>query len=234
MEINKGQSKQCKVCGKVFYQKPSESARYWKTKKYCGIKCAAFDRRGIPTWNKRSDGNPKRHSTELIFCACGCGQKLPRYDYRGREHKYINGHKSREVRKEMAKKTSLAMKGNPKMLAHIKDLAEKHIGKNHWNWKGGIAWKQCERQTPKYKEWAMAVYRKDHFTCQDCNTHCKTGDIVAHHKKSWEHYPELRYDVDNGITLCRSCHKIRHKEIGLAYRFKTKDYAKLETRLGLS
>lgn len=35
--------------------------------------------------------------------------------------------------------------------------------------------------------------------------------ICVHHKKGWKDYPELRYDVDNCITLCRECHKLLHK-----------------------
>jgi len=42
---------------------------------------------------------------------------------------------------------------------------------------------------------------------------------VAHHLKTFKDYPELRFDVDNGQTLCRSCHKKVHEEIGKKTRF---------------
>lgn len=57
---------------------------------------------------------------------------------------------------------------------------------------------------PDYKAWRSAVYAKDDFTCQVC--FARGGRIHAHHKKQWSLYPELRYDVSNGITLCASCH----------------------------
>lgn len=38
-------------------------------------------------------------------------------------------------------------------------------------------------------------------------------DIVAHHLKLFSEFPELRFSVDNGIVLCRSCHKKIHKDI---------------------
>jgi hypothetical protein len=37
-----------------------------------------------------------------------------------------------------------------------------------------------------------------------------TTKLVAHHFKSWDEFPELRLDVDNGITLCKPCHQSIH------------------------
>ena len=31
--------------------------------------------------------------------------------------------------------------------------------------------------------------------------------VQAHHIKTWANASYLRYDVDNGITLCRDCHE---------------------------
>jgi len=42
--------------------------------------------------------------------------------------------------------------------------------------------------------------------------------IVAHHLKLFSEFPELRFSVDNGIVLCRSCHLKVHKNLkGLEY-----------------
>lgn len=42
---------------------------------------------------------------------------------------------------------------------------------------------------------------------------CGTSDepIEAHHLKPVKDYPDLIYDVDNGLTLCYKCHKAEHK-----------------------
>lgn len=61
-----------------------------------------------------------------------------------------------------------------------------------------------ERFTREYKEWKRAVLERDNFTCQKCGA---TGaGLAAHHNKSFKDNPELRIDLDNGITLCRNCH----------------------------
>jgi HNH endonuclease len=64
-------------------------------------------------------------------------------------------------------------------------------------------------RTMEYKEWRKAVFERDSYTCQKCGT--VGGYLHAHHIKEWQYYPELRYDVDNGQTLCRRpCHKEVH------------------------
>ena len=56
-----------------------------------------------------------------------------------------------------------------------------------------------------YKVWRQSVFERDSFTCQDCGQ--VRGYIEAHHKKSWAHFPNLRFEVSNGITLCKKCHQ---------------------------
>ena len=58
---------------------------------------------------------------------------------------------------------------------------------------------------PIYKEWRIRVYKRDKFRCQ--MPRCKSKyKLQAHHIKKWSNAAALRYDVDNGITLCRNCH----------------------------
>ncbi len=69
------------------------------------------------------------------------------------------------------------------------------------------------RQTLEYRLWREAVYKKDKYHCVMCKKHCQKKDIVAHHIKSFSQYPEFRFDVNNGITLCRKCHFILHRSL---------------------
>jgi NUMOD3 motif-containing protein len=38
------------------------------------------------------------------------------------------------------------------------------------------------------------------------------GRLEAHHILNWREYPELRYDINNGITLCHAHHPRKRAE----------------------
>ena len=56
-----------------------------------------------------------------------------------------------------------------------------------------------------YRRWRIHIYKRDKFKCQmpGCS---RTRPLNAHHIQKWASASMLRYDVDNGITLCRGCH----------------------------
>lgn len=58
---------------------------------------------------------------------------------------------------------------------------------------------------PEYKKWRYAVRRRDKGKCQypGCNSRKK---LKTHHIQRWADNPILRYEVSNGITLCRFHH----------------------------
>lgn len=66
------------------------------------------------------------------------------------------------------------------------------------------------RSTRQYKEWRSNVFERDNYTCQDCGV--KGGYLEAHHIKSFAHHEHLRFEIDNGITLCKKCHRSKHKK----------------------
>ena len=88
-----------------------------------------------------------------------------------------------------------------------KKLRECHKGEKSYQWKGGIS-KNYKRgyKTSEYKKWRLSIFERDGFKCQVCGI---IGVyITAHHIKSFAKYPELRYEISNGITLCEECHKL--------------------------
>lgn len=84
-------------------------------------------------------------------------------------------------------------------------------GEFHWNWKGGITPRnQRERSSKEYAEWRKAVFMRDGFTCQICGK--VGGGLNAHHIKRWSTNVDERYQISNGITLCKECHKKVHRK----------------------
>lgn len=60
---------------------------------------------------------------------------------------------------------------------------------------------------PQYKKWRQNVYKRDKYCCKwpGCNNNKK---LNAHHIKKWADYPGLRFEINNGITLCKDHHKM--------------------------
>ena len=89
-------------------------------------------------------------------------------------------------------------------LKHHADMQEAHP-----RWRcGGFDGSQRDRNTIEYREWRQAVFDRDGYTCQMCGQ--RGGTLNAHHIKRWSKFPELRFAVDNGMTLCKQCHKEMH------------------------
>lgn len=79
-------------------------------------------------------------------------------------------------------------------------------------WKDGRSLeRERARLAPQLKVWRETVYKRDGYTCQHCGDRARY--IHAHHIKPWAEYPALRFDVDNGVTLCEACHgKVHGKD----------------------
>lgn len=88
-----------------------------------------------------------------------------------------------------------------------------NIGNAHWNWQGGKTEVSMKaRNSYEQKEWRLGVFERDNFTCIKCGQ--IGGEIEAHHIFNFSDYQYLRTEVDNGITLCKKCHKLFHKKYG--------------------
>jgi hypothetical protein len=65
---------------------------------------------------------------------------------------------------------------------------------------------------PLQKQWRLNVYKKDGYKCRMENKDCN-GGLEAHHILPWKDYPELRFDVENGITICHYHHPRKKDEV---------------------
>ena len=94
-----------------------------------------------------------------------------------------------------------------------------HVYKSHQN--------DIARGKSEYTEWRNHVFERDNYTCQKCGEHSGNGHAVElhpHHIKPFATNPLLRYDLDNGITLCKSCHRKEHNHVFIGRApFRTSD-----------
>lgn len=106
--------------------------------------------------------------------------------------------------------------GKPKCIECGKQLANRYAthckahpinkGKNHYFWNGGITpINEKIRKSTEYRLWRIAVFMRDDYTCQSCNI--RGEELHADHIKPFALYPELRFAIDNGRTLCINCHR---------------------------
>lgn len=63
-----------------------------------------------------------------------------------------------------------------------------------------------------YVRWASEVKRRDHYTCVICGR--KGVALNSHHLNAWAQFPDERYDVDNGVSLCTFHHEDFHNKYG--------------------
>ena len=106
--------------------------------------------------------------------------------------------KTRALLSQIASKRKLSEETKAK-------IGESQRGSKHHNWKGGVTYPIFAlRKTKLYRHWRNTVLERDGYQC----TKCSGSDtrLDAHHIKSFTHFPELRFDVDNGITVCVRCH----------------------------
>lgn len=84
-------------------------------------------------------------------------------------------------------------------------------------WKTNMAAREYD---DRYKTFRAAVLKRDKKKCQmpGCRRRSK---LQVHHIATWAKSQEFRYEVSNGITLCRTCHgSIKNKEHFYASLFR--------------
>lgn len=96
-------------------------------------------------------------------------------------------------------------------------------GALHPFWNGGTSTLQSlVRAMPENRQWIKQCMYRDRYTCQECDAPSAGNTLQVHHKKQFAQIlrdnkidslekarecSEL-WDMDNGVTLCRSCHKL--------------------------
>lgn len=97
---------------------------------------------------------------------------------------------------------------------HIRELCEQQIGENHPSYNPNLtdeerAFRRCDSHS---KQWSKDVKTKANYTCDCCGQ--VGGDLRSHHLDNFKNNPKLRYDLNNGVCLCESCHNEFHSHMG--------------------
>lgn len=102
-------------------------------------------------------------------------------------------------------------KGTKGKMAKTKPDSFKEYRRKAWtgadnpNWRGGTSAKEkVIKNSSSWRRWRRQVFKRDNYTCQQCGE--RGGKIHPHHIKPFSKYPKLRFEVSNGVTLCRECH----------------------------
>jgi len=176
-----------------------------------------METRKLISESQRGEKNPLfgTHRPQAVKDAISKANKGRPSPFKGRHHS-----------KEAKEKISKANKGNKYRLGknHTEETKKKISkmtrqrtpkGKNHPRWKGGN--ERCIKLYSGigYKAWRKDVFERDNYTCQICGDN-RGGNLRAHHiipfKECLKKNNGLEFDINNGITLCESCHKKLHSK----------------------
>jgi hypothetical protein len=62
------------------------------------------------------------------------------------------------------------------------------------------------RKSQNYRIWRKSVFERDGYACVECGQ--VGGRLNADHIKPWSLFPELRFEIENGRTMCEPCHRM--------------------------
>ena len=198
--------KKCENCPNNF-----RVVSYTRIQKFCSLKCFHT------VWKKNRPKGEKANNWKggKIKTTCfGCAKEFNRAKSTFVKHNFCG--------RDCFNKSDFRLKGenNPNwkggiILTEIQKKRKANMERTgkQWNWVEDrtLLKKDNLRNDSAYKEWRKQVWLRDNFKCKIANPDCK-GKIEAHHILGWKDYLELRYQLNNGITLCHAHHPRKRSE----------------------
>jgi len=129
-------------------------------------------------------------------------------------NKHALGNKPTQKQLEGLKKGHGWNKGKKTPEKTLIKMRASHQGKRPWasgencpSWKGGVTpINKLVRFNLDARSWRQKIFERDKFLCQMPGCNQQERFLNAHHIKKFIDYPELRLEINNGITLCKNCH----------------------------
>lgn len=185
--------KKCEQCNKIYIGD--------KLRKYCTYVCAKKSRELKKTLHCESCQKEfeVQQYRKARFCSKEC--KIKNMESLTIEIKCFNCEKKFERKEPRIKRSNHCFCSN-------KCANEYNTGANHYEWKEHLHDKHFQNEI---KKWGKKVKKRDNYICQECGESNKRL-LQSHHIKSKSQYPNLIFDLNNGITLCVECHAQKHKD----------------------
>jgi hypothetical protein len=168
-----------------------------------------------PPHPKRQKGNGwlGRHHSEKTKKKMSENRKGKKKATRTYEHR-LHLSLANKGQKAWSKGLSLGSTGKHHSPEWKRGMSEKMKGKKSHLYKDGLSLtrkkgRDLSMRNIEYKIWRSAVFQRDNYTCIWCGDN-KGHNLEADHIQTYAKYPELRLSIDNGRTLCKKCHKLRH------------------------
>lgn len=132
------------------------------------------------------------------FCSMACSKK-------GNKNRLGKFH-NEKTREKISRTLSKKMKSGEIESSLIKWYKQKpRFGINSPNWQGGkTTIGRGIRMSLVYKKWRYSVLKRDKYKCIRCGIN--DGKLQAHHIKPFAQFPQLRFNINNGETICAACH----------------------------
>ncbi len=165
----------------------------WSKGKKTGLHHAKQFKKGCVPWNKGITGSKshmygRKHSLGKQAWNKGIHQ------WETKKHPMFGKHHTEESKQKMRGKRIMA------------------TGENNHKWKGGVSYKYDRnvRNSIEFKEWRDIVFKRDDWCCQLCDK--KHTNVHPHHLFSFTNYPKIRFNENNGVTVCKDCHYLIHAD----------------------
>ena len=217
----------CENCGKKVYLTPSK--KKGSKNHFCSRDCKG-------EWASRNLVGEKASNYKGAKTKSNCqlcdkefehfaiyNRKFCSFECKSLSQKKINVLNCDQCKKEYIVRNSYTKEhtGNKHKFCSKKCSALFYREENHPRWIKDRSQLKSEVRSLRYsfkmKEWRESVFARDDYTCLKCNNRSSKGNPVtlnAHHIKKFSDFPDLRFEIGNGATLCVPCHsEVTGKEV---------------------
>ena len=178
-------TKKCRGCQQVFKKRITCSKKSWEITFFCSRECVGKNR--IYT----------KPRYKIPLGTIPWNKDKPIQTNTGKSH-FKKGqpawNKGMEMPEEIREKMRVPKPNAPR-------------GEKHARWRGGISSENTRiRNSAEHREWSRKVKERDDYSCVMCGK--RGGYLISDHIKPFCFFPELRFEISNGRTLCKPCDKI--------------------------